>query len=186
MRISLIVAMARNGLIGDDKGLPWRLPADLRRFRKLTSGKPIILGRKTLEHIGGPLKDRLNIVLTRQVDFQHAGCVMAYSFEEALVIAWAALPEMGADEIMVIGGADVYRQALPFVERIYLTVVEGEFSGNTYFPADEPFCGRIVHNEAAPADEKNAWGHRFSIVERDDNGTSIMTLIQQLSSLDRD
>lgn len=109
--ISLIVAMDRNRLIGNETGLPWRLPADLRRFRKLTTGKPIIMGRKTFEHIGGPLKDRLNIVLTRQTDFTYPGVVVVHSIEEAFHHAQQELPQWGGDEIMIIGGAEVYRQA---------------------------------------------------------------------------
>ena len=167
MRISLIVAMDQNRLIGDEKGLPWRLPADLRRFRKLTTGKPIIMGRKTLEHIGGPLNDRLNIVVTRQPHYAATGCVVAHSIEEALQLAKNALPDLGADEIMVIGGAEVYRQAMPFVDRIYLTEVEGEFTGNTWFHELAAFGGREVRAESVPADTKNIHPHRFSIWERD-------------------
>lgn len=173
MRISLIVAMDRNGLIGTTSGLPWHLSADLKRFRKLTIGKPIILGRRTLDHIGGPLKDRLNIVLTRQNNVAHPGCTIAHSIDEALVKARSALTEMAADEIMIIGGAEVYRQALPVVERVYLTIVDGDFSGNAWFPAEPTFRGRIVHDETFPADAKNAHAHRLVILDRDDAGLTI-------------
>jgi dihydrofolate reductase len=173
MRISLIVAMDRNGLIGSDRGLPWHLSADLKRFRKLTTGKPIIMGRKTLKQIGGPLKDRLNIVLTRQPDFAADGCAVTHSIEEALTLAWAALPNLGADEIMVIGGAEVYGQALPFVERICLTIVAGEFTGNAWFPLDGSFKVKIAHDEHIPADAKNPHAHRFLILERLADGIAI-------------
>jgi dihydrofolate reductase len=173
MRISLIVAMDRHGLIGNEQGLPWRLPADLRRFRKLTTGKPIIMGRKTLEQIGGPLKERLNIVLTRQTNFQHAGCVVAHSFPEAIEGAEEWLAKADVDEIMVIGGADVYRQALASVERIYLTIVDGEFTGNTWFNELRALRARAVHEETLPPDSKNPHPHRFLILERDDTAGTI-------------
>lgn len=173
MRISLIVAMDRNGLIGAESGLPWYLSADLKRFRKLTTGKPIILGRRTLDHIGGPLKNRLNIVLTRQINVAHPGCEIAHSIEEALARAQRGLIEMAVDEMMIIGGAEVYRQALPLVERVYLTLVDGEFSGNTWFPTELTFRGRIVHDETFPADAKNAHAHRLVILDRDDAGLTI-------------
>ncbi|MCE9530586.1 MAG: dihydrofolate reductase [Planctomycetes bacterium] len=175
MRISLIVAMDRNGLIGNDQGLPWKLSADLRRFRKLTLGKPVIMGRKTLDHIGGPLKDRPNIVLTRQENFEHPGCTVAGSLEAALEYAQT----IASDEIMIIGGAEVYRQALLLVERIYLTIVEGEFTGNAYFPLEESdrLPLRIVEDLSMPADEKNVHPHRFLVLDRVDGG---MTLRQFL------
>jgi dihydrofolate reductase len=177
MRISLIVAMDQSGLIGNETGLPWRLPADLKRFRKLTTGKPIIMGRKTLEHIGGPLKERLNIVLTRQADFQCAGVVVVHSFEEAIERAKAVLPEWGGDEIMIIGGAEVYRQALPLVERIYLTIVDGKFEGNTWFPGLETLRAELLASETIPADAKNPHRHRFLILNRDETGAPVTDML---------
>jgi dihydrofolate reductase len=179
VRISLIVAMDRNGLIGANAGLPWRLPADLRRFRRLTTGKPIILGRKTLELIGGPLKDRLNIVLTRQPEFQCPGCTAAPTVGEALRLAEAALAAMNADEIMVIGGADVYRQALAYVERFYLTIVDGRGAGSVYFPFDavDQFRFQIIHDENLAPDDKNPYGHRFLILDRTSEGITIRQLL---------
>jgi dihydrofolate reductase len=179
VRISLIVAMDRNGLIGTQAGLPWRLPADLRRFRKLTSGHPIIMGRKTLEHIGGPLKERLNIVMSRGADRQSVlrGCVIANSLDEAMRLAREASPPMRTDEVFVIGGAEVFQQAMPLIERAYLTIVEGEFTGNTWFPFDEPFQGTIGYDETLPADAKNPHPHRFVIIDRVDGGTTIRDLL---------
>ncbi len=179
MRICLIVAMDRTGVIGTDIGLPWRLPADLRRFRKLTTGKPIIVGRKTLEQIGGPLKDRLNIVLTRRGEFQSPGCTTAPSLGEALRLAEAALTAMSADEIMVIGGADVYRQALPFVVRFYLTIVDARCAGAVHFPfaAADQVRFQIVHDERLAPDDKNSYGHRFLILDRAIEGTTIQQLL---------
>lgn len=179
MRISLIVAMDRHGLIGTESGLPWRLSADLRRFRKLTTGHPIIVGRKTLEHIGGPLKERLNIVLTRGTDGQSVlqGCAVANSLDEAMKLAREAAPPMQTDEVFVIGGSEVYRQAMPLIDRVYLTIVEGEFTGNTWFPFDDAFRGAISHDERIPADEKNAHAHRFVIIDRNSNGIALKDLL---------
>jgi dihydrofolate reductase len=170
-RVSLIVAMDKHGLIGNEKGLPWHLPADLKRFRKLTTGKPIIMGRKTYETLGRPLPDRLNLVVTRQDGFSSPGCVVCRSLDEAMRIAEAALPDMGAVEILIGGGAEIFQQALPLAERIYLTLVEGEFSGNTYFPTEPEFRGKVVTEEVLPADAKNPHAHQFMIVERDVGGS---------------
>jgi dihydrofolate reductase len=171
--------MDRNGLIGTESGLPWRLPADLRRFRKLTTGHPIIMGRKTLEHIGGPLKERLNIVMTRATDWQSIlpGCAMANSLDEAMRLAREASPPMRTDEVFVIGGAEIFRLATPLIDRVYLTIVEGEFTGNTWFPVDESFRGTIIHDEKQAADEKNAHPHRFVIIDRAEAGTTIRELL---------
>lgn len=182
MRISLIVAMDRHGLIGTESGLPWRLSADLRRFRKLTTGHPIIVGRKTLEYIGSPLKERLNIVLTRRTDCQSVlqGSAIAQSLDVALKLASEAAPPMQTDEVFVIGGAEVYRQAMPLIDRVYLTIVEGEFTGNTWFPFDDTFRGTISHDELLPADENNAHPHRFVILDRADSGSTIRNLMSRV------
>ena len=177
MRISLIVAMDKHRLIGNEAGLPWHLPSDLKRFRELTTGKPIILGRKTYEQIGRPLPERLNIVLTRQADYVAAGCSVVRTIEGALAVAEAALPNLGADEIMIVGGAEVYRQAIPFAQRCYLTVVDGEFRGNAWFPDVPPFRGRAIREETYPADEKTQHSHRFLIVDHDESGVLLETLI---------
>jgi dihydrofolate reductase len=169
-RLSLIVAMDRHGLIGSENGLPWHLPADLKRFRKLTSGKPIVMGRKTYDTLGRPLPDRLNLVVTRQEGFDAPGCVVCHSLDEALTMAEAALPDMGADETVVIGGAEVFRQALPRVARLYLTIVEGVFAGSTFFPSVPEFRGNVVKEESLPADTKNPHAQRFMVVERDAEG----------------
>jgi dihydrofolate reductase len=176
-RVSLIVAMDRHRLIGDAKGLPWHLPADLRRFRKLTTGKPIVMGRKTLDQIGRALPNRVNVVLTRQSDFAAEGCLVVHSMEEALKVARRVLPELHADEVMIVGGADVYRQALPFATCVYLTIVEGEFTGNTYFPPSDSFRGQVVQTESLAADEKNRYAHRFLIVDRCESGKLLEELI---------
>jgi dihydrofolate reductase len=126
--VSLIAAMARNRVIGRGNGLPWHLPADLRRFRDLTLGHTIVMGRKTYESIGAPLPGRRIIVITRQERYAPPGCLVAHSLEEALASA------DGEDELFICGGGELYAEALPLAERLYLTVVELEVEGDTFFP----------------------------------------------------
>ncbi len=162
MRLSVIAAMDRNGLIGCEHGMPWRLPRDLQRFRALTWGRPIIMGRTTREHVGRALPGRDNIVLSRRADTAFAGCSVASSFEAALQRAGAA------DEVFVIGGAQVYREAVPRANRLYLTVVDGNFEGITYFPVDlvRPDDWSVVRREVCEPDEKNAHRHLFLVLDR--------------------
>ena len=131
MIISLIAAMDQNRLIGKGNCLPWRLPADMRHFRKLTLGKPVVMGRRTFESIGKPLAKRTNIVLTRDPHFSVGGCIVARSFDEALREA------DGCEEVMIIGGYSVYKQFLDCAERFYLTQIHECFEGDVYFPAFE-------------------------------------------------
>jgi dihydrofolate reductase len=169
MLISLIVAMDRHGLIGDEAGLPWRLPRDLRRFRTQTWGKPIVMGRRTFELIGKPLPGRLNIVLTHNPEYWVAGCRTARDLSEALSIAERYLADTGGQEAMIIGGGKVYQDALPRCDRLYLTLVEGQFAGTTYFPVREllALCWRPAGPpEVHPADENNPHPHSFHILER--------------------
>jgi len=134
-RISIIAAMARNGVIGRDNGIPWRLPEDLRRFKALTTGHPVVMGRKTFDSIlrmtGKPLPGRTNIVVTRSLAYRAPGCRMAHSLEEAFAQAEASA------EIFVIGGAELYAAALPLTERLYLTEIQADFDGDTAFPPYE-------------------------------------------------
>jgi dihydrofolate reductase len=171
MRISIIVATGRNLVIGTEVGLPWHLPADLKRFRRLTMGKPMVMGRKTFAAIGRPLDGRASIVLTRDLAFRADGCQVVGNVEEALAVARSLLPRLGADEVMVIGGAEVYRQFLPLADRLYLTVVEGEFAGTAFLPADPLADGGWVvrSSEWFAADEKNPYPHRFIIAEKSTN-----------------
>jgi dihydrofolate reductase len=137
MLISLIAALDRRGLIGDGRGLPWHLPSDLRRFRALTWGKPVIMGRTTFESLGKPLPGRLNIVLSRNPEYVAPGGRVARSFREALSVAEDYAGAGDAAEAMVIGGGRVYAEAIPHCDRLYLTLVEGEFTGSTFFPVRE-------------------------------------------------
>jgi dihydrofolate reductase len=128
MIISIIAAMADNRVIGRGGALPWDIPGDRRRFRELTMGHPVIMGRKTHESIGRPLPGRMNIVLSRDAAFRAPGCSVAGSLEEAILAC------SGADELFVCGGEELYRQALPLAERIYLTVVHLHCDGDLFFP----------------------------------------------------
>lgn len=132
--LSLIVAATRNYVIGQDNEMPWHLPEDLRYFKQRTLGKPVIMGRKTWDSIGRPLPGRLNIVITRQTDLQLEGAEVFSDLSAAIVRAenWAA--DHGAEEVMVIGGGQLYRQALPMASKVYLTRIEAELAGDTHFP----------------------------------------------------
>ncbi len=134
MRLTLVVAAAENGVIGRDGALPWHLPADLGHFKRSTLGKPILMGRKTHQSIGRALPGRLNLVLTRQQDYAAPGCELVHSLDEAVVRA----ERDGAEELMIIGGAGLYRMALPRAERILLTRVHGAFEGDTRLPTFDP------------------------------------------------
>lgn len=126
--VSLIAAMDRKRLIGRDNALPWRLPEDLRHFKATTLGKPVIMGRKTWESLGRPLPGRRNIVVSRNAGYAAAGAELATSLPAALALAG------DADEAFVIGGAELYRQALPLAQRLYLTEIDAEFAGDAWFP----------------------------------------------------
>lgn len=132
--VALIAAVANNGVIGDRDGIPWRLPGDFAHFKRMTMGKPLIMGRNTFESIGRPLPGRTNIVVSRQEGYRPDGVVVASSLEEALERAQEIAVADRANEVMVGGGAEIYRQAMPFADRMYLTQVELEPEGDTYFP----------------------------------------------------
>jgi len=158
--ISLIVAMAQNGVIGRENALPWRLAADLRRFRAFTMGKPVLMGRKTYESIGRPLQGRLNLVLTRDRGWSAPGVTVVHSVDEALACA------AGAEELVAIGGAEVYRLVMPFARRIYLTHVHADVPGDTFFPDFDPTQWVDVECLAHPADEQNSYPVTFVTLER--------------------
>lgn len=129
--VSLIAAMAKDRVIGRDNTLPWHLPEDLKHFKATTLGKPVIMGRKTWESLGRPLPGRRNIVISRNADYQPGGGELAPSLQAAIAMAAMAAE---ADEIFVIGGADIYRQALPMAQRLYLTEIAADFAGDAHFP----------------------------------------------------
>jgi dihydrofolate reductase len=159
-RIALIAAMAENRVIGRENRLPWRLSADLRRFKALTMGKPVIMGRSTYESIGKPLPGRDNIVLTRDPQYRAPGCRVVHSLEQALEAA------AGHVEVMVIGGADLYRQTLDRAERLYLTLVKAAVDGDTLFPAMEAREWRELERESHFADDQNQYDYDFVTLER--------------------
>ena len=154
--IALVVAMAENRVIGKDNQLIWRLPADLKFFKNLTTGHPIIMGRKTFESIGKPLPNRTNIVITRQQDFEAEGCLVAHSLSEALMMA----QQMDSD-IFVIGGAEIYKQAMFLADTIYLTEVHHEFEGDTFFPEIDTLLWIETDRKEHQADEKNPYDYAF-------------------------
>ncbi len=158
--VSLIVAMDRGRLIGRDGDLPWHLPNDLQRFKAVTMGKPIIMGRRTHLSIGRVLPGRRNIVLSRDGDFVAPGCDCYVSLDAAL----ASIDD--ADEAMVIGGATVYRVALPHAARLYLTEVEATLDGDVRFPELDRQAWREVASEAHGADERHAYAYCFRTLER--------------------
>lgn len=158
--LSLIVAMAQNGVIGRNGDLPWHLPADLKHFKAVTLGKPVIMGRRTWDEIGKPLPGRRNIVISRRPDFLAPGAEVVDSLEQALALA------ADAAEVMVIGGAQIYAQALPFADCIHRTLVCGEMPGDTWFPEVDWQQWRLVEESEQAADERHAWPLRFQRYER--------------------
>lgn len=160
--ISAIVAMSENRVIGDDNHLPWHLPADLKHFKALTTGHPILMGRKTYESIGRPLPNRTNIIMTRNPSYQVAGCTVVTSIDKAIEHASA----IGSNEIFIIGGAEIYQQLLPHIERIYLTVVHETFEGDAFFPELNPREWKESVSIAHLADADNEYDYTFSTLER--------------------
>ena len=160
MQIALIAAMAENRIIGKENSLPWRLPEDLRHFRKLTLGKPIIMGRRTYESLGKPLPGRRNIVVTANQHYLADGCVIVHSLEQALDQSAAA------PEAMIIGGATLYAEALPRACRMYLTLVHQVFAGDVSFPEFDPSAWREVEREDHEPGDLNPFAYSFITLDR--------------------
>ena len=158
--ISLIVAMDRRGVIGAGGALPWRLSDDLKQFKAITMGKPLVMGRKTHESIGRPLPGRRNIVLTRQRGYTAPGCVVVHDVEDALAAC------AGAEEVMVMGGATLYELFLPRAGRIYLTRVQAEVNGDVHFPPFDESAWNEVERREHQADAHNEYPHSFQLLER--------------------
>lgn len=158
--ISIIVAASTNNVIGAEGNLPWRLSDDLRRFKATTMGKPIVMGRKTWDSIGRPLPGRQNIVITRQPDFVAEGCDVVASIDEAVSAAG------GAEEIMVIGGSQVYALFLPLADRVYLTRVHAECAGDAFFSELDEREWRLTSEESHQADERNQFDYSFRRYDR--------------------
>ena len=165
--LAIVVARARNGVIGLDGDLPWRLRSDLQRFKQITMGKPCIMGRKTWDSLPlRPLPGRLNLVLTRDSSFEAAGAVVCESFSEALEIAAEQAEEDGAEEICVIGGVALFALALPRAKRLYLTEVEAEPQGDAVFPAFDEGVWVEVASERHEPGEKDDHGFTFRVLEK--------------------
>lgn len=160
MKISLISAMDRHRLIGRNNALPWYLPADFAHFKTVTMGKPIVMGRRTYDSIGRPLPGRMNIVLSRDPGLHIEGVTTVCTFEQAKEVA------SDNDELMVIGGSSIYEMLLPVADRLYLTYVDGEFTGDAWFPAFDPEEWTLVEQHFHPADEKNQYDCEFVTLER--------------------
>jgi dihydrofolate reductase len=166
VRIAFVVAVAENGVIGRGGKLPWRLPTDLRRFRKVTLGKPMIMGRKTYESIGKPLDGRDSIVVTRQRDFAAAGVHVATSVEEAIDLGRELAEKRGVDEVMVIGGEGIFRAALADADRIYLTLVHGTPAGDTRFALPDAPAWQETAREPMPQGSGDEYPADFIVLER--------------------
>jgi len=158
--ISLIAAMGRDRVIGRDNQLPWHLPADLQHFKRVTMGKPILMGRLTYESIGKPLPGRRNVVITRDTAFAAPGCEVVNSIEAAL----AAVADV--EEVMVIGGASFYHQMLPQADRLYLTFIDADFDGDAWFPQWDAGEWREMEREEHAPDERNPHAYAFVVLER--------------------
>lgn len=168
MTLCLIVAVAENGVIGRDNDLPWRLPGDLKRFKSVTMGKPLIMGRKTYDSIGRPLPGRANIVLTRDADFAADGVVVVHDPDAAIEAAARDAARTGADEIMVIGGAGIYDIFLDRASRVYLTEVHDSPPGDTRFPPLDPATWVKTARERHTATDEDSSDYSFVVLDRAD------------------
>ncbi len=160
--LSAIAATAAGRVIGKDNKMPWHLPADLKHFKNLTSGHPVLMGRRTYESIGKPLPNRTNIIMTRDINYSAPDCIIVNSVETAVSMA----NELDMDEIFVIGGAEVYRQLLPQIQRVYLTEIHHHFDGDAFFPELHAKEWKEVSREPHQADEKNKYDYSFVVLER--------------------
>lgn len=158
--LSIIVAAAENGAIGKDNQLLWHLPNDLKFFKRTTTGHPIIMGRKTYDSVGKPLPNRRNIVITRQPGYVIEGADVVHSLEEALALCAAAAA------VFIVGGAEIYRQALPVVRQVYLTRVHALIEGDSFFPPLDENEWTLVSAETHPIDERHAYSYTFMKYER--------------------
>ncbi|MEN0649574.1 dihydrofolate reductase [Caldifermentibacillus hisashii] len=159
--ISFIVAMDRNGLIGNNNEIPWYLPDDLKRFKKITMGHPIVMGRKTFQSIGHPLPGRENIILTKNKNLSFEDCTVFHNQEDLLDYC-----QNKDGEVFIIGGADMFRIFLPFVEKLYVTKINQEFSGDVYFPELDWSHFQLVSKEKGKKDEKNPYDYEYLLYKK--------------------
>lgn len=166
MHLAIIVAHSSNRVIGIGNKLPWYLPEDLKYFKRITQGKPIIMGRKTFESIGRPLPGRANIVITRDQQWQAEGVRVVHGLDEAIELAGDIALIDGVEEALVIGGAEIYAQALPRVDRLYLTEVHTELEGDAWFPELDRAHWQEMLREDFPAQEPNPYDYSFVVLDR--------------------
>ncbi|MED5439966.1 MAG: dihydrofolate reductase [Pseudomonadota bacterium] len=165
MKLSMIVAVAENGVIGRNNALPWYLPNDLKYFKQTTMGKPVIMGRKTYESIGKPLPGRTNIVMTRQADYQPEGVKVVNSVEAARELAESVCLIAGQEEALILGGAEIYTLALPHTDRLYLTEVHADVEGDAFFPEYDKSLWQEVAREDFAAEGPNPYNYSFVVYE---------------------
>jgi dihydrofolate reductase len=158
---TILVAVSRNGIIGRDGDMPWRLSSDLKRFKSMTLGKPVIMGRKTFQSIGKPLPGRPNVVISRDSGFSAEGVKVVHSLGEAIDAASRLAADSGVGEICILGGGEIYRQAIGLVDRLLITHVEAEVDGDTSFPAIDPALWQVESELTVPAGEKDNYPTRF-------------------------
>ncbi|MEH7236478.1 dihydrofolate reductase [Bacillus sp. JJ1562] len=159
--ISLLLAMDKKQLIGKDNDLPWRLPADLAYFKRVTMGHPIIMGRKTYDSIGRPLPGRENIIVTRDTSYKAEGCKVIHSIDEIV-----KMNDETDQELFVIGGAEIFKEILPYSDRLYITEIEEVFEGDTYFPEFDKAEWKVISKEKGIKDEKNPYEYTFFVYEK--------------------
>ena len=162
MTISLVVAASTNNAIGKDNQLLWNLPNDMKYFKNVTWGMPVIMGRKTFDSLGKALTGRKNIVITRQQGWKADNVIVVKSLDDAIFVA----KETDANEIMVIGGGEIFKIAFEKAKRIYITRVKAELEGDTYFPAIDPKIWHLISQKDHEADEKHAYAYSFQVWER--------------------
>lgn len=166
VRIALVVAVADNGVIGQEGGLPWRLSSELKHFKGLTMGKSMVMGRKTFESIGKPLEGRDTIVITRNPDFEAAGIHVVDGLEAALEVARRLAKGRQADEVMIVGGGEIYRAALPVADRVYLSEIHAEPEGDTRFPTLDSRIWRETSRERRDPGPKDSAAFSFVVLDR--------------------
>ncbi|MBB3963357.1 dihydrofolate reductase [Rhizobium metallidurans] len=166
IRKTIVVAAARNGIIGRDGDMPWRLSTDLKRFKALTTGKPVIMGRKTYDSIGKPLPGRPNVVISRSVTIDHPDVSTVGSLDEAVALAERLAVERGEDEICIVGGGQIYDQAMAIADRLCVTHVETDVDGDTAFPAIDPAIWRVDESIGVPEGEKDSYATRYVVYDR--------------------
>jgi len=166
--VAIFVAMSRNHVIGRDGGMPWRLSTDLKRFKAMTLGKPMVVGRKTLESFGGkPLPGRPHVIVSRQSGLSVEGATVASSLDEALCEAQAIAADSGAAEVGILGGGEIYAQAISRADRLYVTHVEADIpDGDTFFPQIDPAIFEMVEESFYPAGENDTYATRFAVYAR--------------------